>query len=90
MSKRDELLAIGSTLRALREAAGLTQEELADKAHVNRTLVGRYERAERNIGVLTIQKVLDALDTSWTEFGREMDKHVKRDRAARREDRRKG
>lgn len=88
MSKRAELVAVGSALRSLREAAELTQEELADKAGVHRTLVGRYERAERNIGILTISKVLVALDKSWTEFGSELDKHDPRYRTARRDRRR--
>ena len=89
MSKRAELVAIGNALREFREAAGLTQEELADIAAVHRTLVGRWERAERNVGILTILKVLAALDKSVTEFGRELDKHLARHRTARREDRRR-
>jgi len=89
VSKRADLVAIGNALRELREAAGLTQEELADKAAVHRTLVGRWERAERNVGILTILKVLAALDKTCTEFGRELDKHLARPRTTRREDRRR-
>jgi transcriptional regulator with XRE-family HTH domain len=89
VSKRAELVAVGTALRTLREVAGLTQEELADKAFIHRTFVGRYERAERNVGILTIRKVLVALDRTWPDFARELDKLDPLRRPARREDRRR-
>jgi transcriptional regulator with XRE-family HTH domain len=53
--KDPELVALGGRLRALREAAGLTQEELADSAGLHRTYVGQIERGGRN---LTYKNVL--------------------------------
>ena len=39
----------GNTLLALREKAGMTQPELAEKIHVEPNSVHRYEKGERNL-----------------------------------------
>jgi len=54
-AKDPELEAFGKRLRALRHAAGLTQEALADQAGLHWTYVGQIERGERN---LTLKNVL--------------------------------
>lgn len=46
----------------------LSQEELAERAGVHRTYVGMIERAEKNITLLTIQKLAKALDVSVARF----------------------
>jgi transcriptional regulator with XRE-family HTH domain len=43
-----ELVALGARVRALRAAAGMTQERLAAAADVHWTYVGQIERGERN------------------------------------------
>jgi transcriptional regulator with XRE-family HTH domain len=44
-----EILA--QNLRRLRKSAGLSQEELADRATLHRTYISSIERAERNISI---------------------------------------
>jgi transcriptional regulator with XRE-family HTH domain len=55
---------LGQELRKAREAAGLTQEELAFKANISREYVNYVERDKRNITVKTLAKVCKALGIS--------------------------
>lgn len=49
MKRRANLRPLGDSLRALRKRAGLTQEQVALGANLDRTTVGRWERCERGI-----------------------------------------
>jgi transcriptional regulator with XRE-family HTH domain len=49
-------------LRAERAKIGISQEELADRAHIHRTFVGSVERAERNVSIDNIERLAVALD----------------------------
>jgi transcriptional regulator with XRE-family HTH domain len=51
----------GKNLKKIREKQGLTQEELAFKVNLNRTYIGRIERGERNISLVTAEKIAQAL-----------------------------
>ncbi len=75
MAKQPDLTGAAKALRALREAKGMSQEDLADEADLHRTQIGAYERAERKIYLSTVKELLRALDGTWTDFGKEMDKH---------------
>lgn len=55
---------VGPAIRALREQAGFSQEELADRAELDRTYVSGIERGRRNPSVKSLQRVVAALDTS--------------------------
>lgn len=52
---------IGQRVKALRTMAGLTQQELADLAGLNRTHIGRIEDGAFGSQVETIQQVAEAL-----------------------------
>jgi len=54
----------GEKVRQLRQARGLSQEELAFKAGVHRTYLGGIERGERNPSLKNIAAIAKALDVS--------------------------
>lgn len=60
-TKNTTCISFGSFVRHLRETAGFSQEELADRANVHRTYIGGIERGERNPTLITIHKIAEAL-----------------------------
>lgn len=54
----------GARVRELRLAAGLSQEELAHRAEIDRSYVGQVERGDRNISLDNIYRLAEALDTA--------------------------
>jgi transcriptional regulator with XRE-family HTH domain len=61
-------LTFGERLRDLREARGLTQADLADRAGLTRVGLGNIERGERVPGWDTVQAICAALGVSCVEF----------------------
>lgn len=62
---RTEVLnQFGERLREARHEAGLSQEELAAQSALDRSYVGSVERGERNVSLVNIVKLADALDIS--------------------------
>jgi transcriptional regulator with XRE-family HTH domain len=59
--KDPELVAFGARVRALREAAEKTQEELAHVAGLHWTYVGQIERGERNATFKNVLKLARGL-----------------------------
>jgi len=58
------LIEFGNRVRELRKEKNLSQEELAHRAKLHRTYIGMIERAEKNITLINIQKVANALEIS--------------------------
>jgi len=54
----------GELIRLLRERAGLSQEEFAEKVGIHRTYIGGIERGERNPTLITICRLASALGVS--------------------------
>ena len=59
-----KLRKLGAAIRAARLERGLSQEALADAAGIDRSHMGKIERGERNVSVLNVARVSDALDCS--------------------------
>lgn len=57
----DPGLAFGKVLRAVRREVGLTQEQLAHSAEIDRTFVSLIERGERQPTVRVIFRLAEAL-----------------------------
>ena len=62
------LINFGNNVREKRRAAGFSQEELAEKANLHRTYIGMIERAEKNLTLLNIQKLANALEVDIKEL----------------------
>ena len=52
---------IGENIRTFREAAHLTQDELADLAHINRVTLFKYESGKVNPGAKVVMRLANAL-----------------------------
>lgn len=52
---------VGVLMRNLREAAGLTQEDLADKMHTKKSAISRIENQSEDIRISTLFKLAAAL-----------------------------
>jgi transcriptional regulator with XRE-family HTH domain len=59
---------VTANLRRLRAVRGLSQEALADRAGIHRTYVGSVERAERNVAIDNICRLVRALDVDVREL----------------------
>lgn len=71
MAKRNVLKAFGIRVREIRTQKGLSQEELARLAKIDRTYIGGIERGERNAGIKNVWRIADALDVPAAELFRE-------------------
>jgi transcriptional regulator with XRE-family HTH domain len=72
---------VARNLRRLRRAKKLSQEELADRAAINRNYVGMLEREENAATVDMLEKLADVLDVDPIEFFRRPSRgpgHIKR------------
>jgi len=54
---------LGAVIRARRKGQGLSQEALADAAGIDRSHMGKIERGERNVTLLNLCRIADALKT---------------------------
>lgn len=61
VSKNYILISFGERVRTFRKLKGLSQAKLAEKANLHRTYIGMIERAEKNITLLNIEKIAEAL-----------------------------
>lgn len=61
-------LTFGARVRDIRRQKNLSQEALALACNLDRTYIGGVERGERNISLLNIQKIADALSISVREL----------------------
>jgi len=67
MKKKDSskqhgyLKRVGLNIREARKRKGLSQEALALASDLDRSYVGGVERGERNIAVVNLKKIADAL-----------------------------
>lgn len=62
------LNAIGKRIRNIRKENLISQEKLASKAGLDRTYIGAIERGQRNVSILSLEKIAKALGTSISNF----------------------
>ena len=66
--------ALGLAIKRLREARGLTQEELASRAGTTVGTVSRLESAKSAPAWATVMQISDALGVSLTELAKAVEK----------------
>lgn len=59
--------SVGPAIRVLRDKAGISQEELAARAELDRTYVSGIERGARNPSVKSLQRVANGLEVGLDE-----------------------
>lgn len=59
---------VGEGIRHFRKLRGLSQEELASKAELHETYIGKLERSEKVCSVVVLARVTSALNLSMVEF----------------------
>lgn len=68
MNNKEKLTLFGQKVRDLRHIRQLSQEDLAELSGLHRTYIGGIERGERNVALLNILRIAEALDTSASEL----------------------
>ena len=64
----DIRIKIGLRIKELRKVKGLSQEQLALKAEIDRTYMASVENGKRNVAIVNIEKIIVALDESFESF----------------------
>ena len=64
----DIKIVVGKRVKELRSKLGISQEELADLAELDRTYITRVECGRRNISIVNIEKLATALKVTLKEF----------------------
>lgn len=73
MEPNELIEEIGNTIRRLRAARGFSQEAFAQEAKLNRAYMGGVERGQRNVGVVNLYRIAEALDMSLSELFAEVE-----------------
>jgi transcriptional regulator with XRE-family HTH domain len=72
---RDQVI-LGATLRALRERASLTQDQLAGRTGMSDTYISQLENGHRGIRWASVMRILRALDLDLTDLAEEYPRHA--------------
>ena len=65
-----------SRLRKIRQDAGLTQAQMAEKLHVHQSWVSYYERGSRKLDMLQVRQICVAAGISLAEFAAMLDNAI--------------
>ena len=63
---------IGNRIKEIRSEKGISQEKLALKAELDRTYVAGGENGKRNPSIKSLEKIINALDTNFGNFFKDM------------------
>lgn len=66
--EKQVLKQFGDRIRKLRKDKGLSQEQLADEANIERSYMGTIERGERNPTLLKVYRIAKALKTKSSDI----------------------
>ena len=64
----DIKVAVGRRIKFLRNEIGISQEELADRADIDRTYITSVECGKRNISIVNVEKIARALGVTLSKL----------------------
>ncbi|MFH1198072.1 MAG: helix-turn-helix transcriptional regulator [bacterium] len=72
-------IKIGQRIKKLRELTNMSQKDLAYSADLDRSYIASVESGQRNISIVNIEKIAEAVNVSLKEFfnDAEFDKSTK-------------
>ena len=68
LEEQNFLRQLGSKIRELRDAGGMTQAQLAEACGLHRTFIGSVERGERNVAILNLRRIAKSLRVPLAEL----------------------
>lgn len=77
MAAKGILRALGEEVRACRTARGLSQEGLAGAADLHRNFIGSIERGQRNVTLLTLVALAEALEVSVVDLVGRVERRIR-------------
>jgi transcriptional regulator with XRE-family HTH domain len=77
--RQAEIDALGKTIKAERNAAGLSLDALGQRVGIHRNTVHNYEQGKKEIPFGTLVDVADALGMSVTDLTRGAEERLKRE-----------
>jgi transcriptional regulator with XRE-family HTH domain len=60
--------SVAFSIRHFRKEKNLSQEDLAERAYLDRTYISGVERGVRNITLVSLEQIIKALDITNAEF----------------------
>ena len=63
---------VWARIRTIRLSQNISQEKLALKAELDRTYLASVESGKRNISIVNLEKIINALEISFEEFFKNM------------------
>ena len=78
----DIKLKIGQRIKELREKAEMSQKDLAYTADLDRSYIASIENGQRNVSIVNIEKIANALNVTLKEFfnNNEFEKYTRSDK----------
>ena len=76
------LKALAAEIKSLRTGLGVSQEELAHRAGLNRTFIGRLEVAQTQPSLTVLFQLAQALEVDAVELVANITKRTKKERSA--------
>ncbi|WP_438349457.1 helix-turn-helix domain-containing protein [Paenibacillus sp. FA6] len=64
MKEKEILKLVGARIRVLRKERGMSQESLGEKGGFHFSYIGQIERGEKNVALLNLDKIANALDVN--------------------------
>jgi transcriptional regulator with XRE-family HTH domain len=65
---REILNLVGARIKVLRKEKGLSQEALGEKGGFHFTYIGQVERGEKNVSLINLAKIAEALEVNISQL----------------------